>query len=290
MNSNIIRRYYLMAIFSIALIMSIGQLVIYYNLSTQVTDASLLNLVGRQRMLSQKLAKDLLILAEITEPDSAQKIKSIFIHQADTFFQVHQALIRERLYKNIRTVGTPQSRRALNQASPMVSRMMQVASTIKEPSFNCISPEGKRQLKELKLIFVNSSIVFLPLMEEAMSSFQNRASLKIDKTRMVSILILIVVLVLLFAEGFLLFRPMLDKLDKSLSFLEEANRRNKEKNLALQTVNETLIQNEQLLETKNQELSILNRTLQGYTDKLKDSNKALESANDSLLEKERQMQ
>lgn len=43
MNSLIIRRYYLLALFSIAFIISIGQLVIYYNLTTQETDASLLN-------------------------------------------------------------------------------------------------------------------------------------------------------------------------------------------------------------------------------------------------------
>lgn len=290
MNSTIIRRYYLMAIFSIAIIMSIGQLVIYYNLSTQVNDAALLNLVGRQRMLSQKLSRDLILLSETTKVDSAEKLRNAFIHQADTFFMVHRALLKERLFGDLKLNGTPQSRKALQKATKMVEEMEQIAKGVKAKNLARMSSEEQAQLEHYQSAFTINAIAFLPLMEEAMASFQYRASSKMEKTRMVLIIILVVVLVLIFAEGFLLFRPMLDKLDKTLSFLEQANRRNKEKNMALEHANKTLVQNEQLLELKNEELSILNRTLQGYTSKLKESNKALETANEALIEKERQMQ
>lgn len=289
MNSKIIRRYYLLAIFSIALIMSIGQLVIYYSLSAQVSDAALLNLAGRQRMLSQKLSRDLLLLTQIKDAQAFDWSLHNFTRQADTFFIVHQALIKERLYKNIRMNGTKESRQALTDANPSVIQMAGVVKELKSPRATQSILHDQAKLEALQNHFINNAIQFLPHMEAAVDSFQNRANAKLERTRMVSIIILLVVLVLLFAEGFLLFRPMLDKLDKTMLILEDANKRNKEKNVALQRANQSLLDNEVLLEAKHEELKMLNRTLTGYTQKLKESNKALESVNNTLTEKEKQL-
>lgn len=244
-------------------------------------------MVGRQRMLSQKLSRDLMLWSETVNKDSADLLKVQFFNQADTFFLVHQALVKERLFRNINMMGTPESRKVLQRASITVDEMKRIVDSMKNQQFDSQSTEVKSYLNQYKKSFTIHSVRFLPYMEKVMESFQNRASAKLDKTRMISMIILVVVLVLIFAEGFLLFRPMLDKLDKTLSILEQANKRNKDKNLALQKANETLKLNEHLLESKNEELSILNRTLQGYTIKLKDSNKALETANINLLEKEK---
>ncbi len=289
MNSKIIRRYYILALFSIALIMSVGQLVVYYSLSTQASDAALLNLAGRQRMYSQMLSKDLFLLAEIQSHKEFNNVSKNFVLKADTFFTIHRALRKERLFQNIRMNGTRETRTLLKEADKYISVMSNITDSIRFINQRGLLKGNFTTLNRYKKQFAETSFLFLPIMEQVVYHFQNKANAKLERTRMVSILILVIVLVLIFAEGFLLFRPMLDKLDKTLLFLEDANRKNKEKNAALLNANQALIQNEALLEERHDELKMLNKTLTSYSNRLKESNKALEGANSSLMEKEQQL-
>ena len=70
-----LRRLYLFALVTIAVTVLLSQLLIQYNLNSQLSDSRIINISGKQRMLSQKLTKEVLILNFIT--DSLQKKKQI---------------------------------------------------------------------------------------------------------------------------------------------------------------------------------------------------------------------
>src|SRR3970040_1608448 len=57
-----LRRLYLFALLTIAITVLLSQLLIQYNLNSQLSDSRIINISGKQRMLSQKLAKEILIL------------------------------------------------------------------------------------------------------------------------------------------------------------------------------------------------------------------------------------
>ena len=57
-----LRRLYLFAILTIAVTVLLSQLLIQYNLNSQLSDSRIINISGKQRMLSQKLTKEILIL------------------------------------------------------------------------------------------------------------------------------------------------------------------------------------------------------------------------------------
>ncbi|WP_232735192.1 type IV pili methyl-accepting chemotaxis transducer N-terminal domain-containing protein [Flavobacterium sp. 5] len=70
-----LRRLYIFALITIAVTVLLSQLLIQYNLYSQLSDSRIINISGKQRMLSQKLTKEVLVLNFIT--DSLQEKEQI---------------------------------------------------------------------------------------------------------------------------------------------------------------------------------------------------------------------
>ncbi len=71
-----LKRMYLFALITIAITVLLSQLLIQHNLNSQLNDSRLINISGKQRMLSQKLVKEVLILNLVT--DTHQKKRRNF--------------------------------------------------------------------------------------------------------------------------------------------------------------------------------------------------------------------
>ena len=61
-----LRRYYLLAFLAIAITIIFSQLLIQDHINDQTNDSRVINIAGRQRMLSQKLVKEILLLKEVS--------------------------------------------------------------------------------------------------------------------------------------------------------------------------------------------------------------------------------
>lgn len=66
-----LRRWYLFALWTIAITIILSQLLIQYNLKQQLSDSKIINISGKQRMLSQRITKEVLILNFVS--DTSQK-------------------------------------------------------------------------------------------------------------------------------------------------------------------------------------------------------------------------
>ena len=62
-----LRRLYIFALLTIAITVLLSQLLIQYNLNSQLSDSRIINFSGKQRFLSQKLTKEILILNFVTK-------------------------------------------------------------------------------------------------------------------------------------------------------------------------------------------------------------------------------
>jgi PAS domain S-box-containing protein len=73
-----LRRLYIFALLTIAVTVLLSQLLLQYNLHRQLSDSGIINISGKQRMLSQKLTKEILILNFVTDTvKSKQEINQI---------------------------------------------------------------------------------------------------------------------------------------------------------------------------------------------------------------------
>ena len=57
-----LRRLYFFALWTIAVTIILSQVLVQYNLKQQLSDSKIINISGKQRMLSQKIVKEVLIL------------------------------------------------------------------------------------------------------------------------------------------------------------------------------------------------------------------------------------
>ncbi len=85
-------RTYVLALSLIAILGVIGQTLIHYALNEQEADARVINISGRQRMLSQKITKNALLLQQAKDLITFEQVKSDF-EMAYTLWDVsHQGL------------------------------------------------------------------------------------------------------------------------------------------------------------------------------------------------------
>src|SRR5690349_16397070 len=68
--------WYILALSAVATVAIIGQVVIQLHLRDQLSDSAVVNVAGRQRMLSQKIAKLALIVNNTSDPNSRDSLLS----------------------------------------------------------------------------------------------------------------------------------------------------------------------------------------------------------------------
>ena len=72
-----LRRLYFFALLTIALTIIISQILVQYNLNQQLSDSKIINFSGKQRMLSQKIVKEVLILHYVSDTTSQKQISHL---------------------------------------------------------------------------------------------------------------------------------------------------------------------------------------------------------------------
>src|SRR2546429_9646280 len=84
--------FYICALCSVALLSILGQVIIQVSIQQQTSDALVINIAGRQRMLSKKISKDALILQIATDP-TVRTARTKELQQTVTLWQpVHEGL------------------------------------------------------------------------------------------------------------------------------------------------------------------------------------------------------
>jgi two-component system sensor histidine kinase DegS len=69
-----LRRLYFFALWTIAVTIMLSQLLIQYNLKQQLSDSKIINISGKQRMLSQRITKEVLILNFLSDSTSKEQV------------------------------------------------------------------------------------------------------------------------------------------------------------------------------------------------------------------------
>ena len=69
-----LRRWYFFALWTIAITIILSQILVQYNLKQQLSDSKIINISGKQRMLSQKIAKEVLILNYVVDTTKKPEI------------------------------------------------------------------------------------------------------------------------------------------------------------------------------------------------------------------------
>ncbi len=211
-----LRRLYIFALLTIAITVLLSQLLIQYNLHSQLSDSKIINISGKQRMLSQKLTKEILILNFISnaknnkkEIESAEEIIKLW-----TFNQ-------NALEKGNDSLGFPKEKsKELSDLfvaiKPNFNKIVDAATVFLDNKKLGIN---EKENQELVQIILKNQGVFLDKMNQIVGQYDKEALEKVTLQSKTEYFILGFTMLVLLLEFIFIFKPTNKKVEKLISKL-----------------------------------------------------------------------
>lgn len=206
-----LRRLYIFALLTIGITVLLSQLLIQHNLSAQLSDSRIINISGKQRMLSQKLTKEILILNFVTDTTKSKE-EIIRINETINLWKYnHYALENGN-----DSLGFPKKKSA---------KLNQLFIAIK-PNFDTIIKASNHFLankkahindaenKKLVETILENEAVFLAKMNQIVGEYDNEALKKVTLQSKTEYAILLFTLFVLLLEFLFIFKPTNKKIEK----------------------------------------------------------------------------
>lgn len=219
-----LRRLYIIALTTIAISVFISQVLIGKFLEEQEGDSRLVNLSGRQRMLSQKLTKESLLLTQEEKPearlnlaDSLKSTRQLWANSHDVIQNGSDslgisALKNERINENFRNLQ-PYFNNILTASSALIAKIEA------NPAISSAELE-----EELQIIKENESS-FLNLMDDIVDRIDFEASQKVTRLQNLELLLTLFTLSILLLEFLFIFLPAARGVKNNLRKLLEAEKK-----------------------------------------------------------------
>lgn len=253
-----LRRLYLFAFLAIAVIIIISQVLIQQHVSTQINDSRVINIAGRQRMLSQKLTKEILLLKENSLPLERKKKVTTIRNTFKVWVASHKGL-----QNGSETLNLPKENTA------EVVKMFQEIEVYFHPIENTVRKLILRleenptisldQLEQEIAIILENEDEFLSKMNEIVFKYDEISKSKVQNLKLLERVLLTVSLFILALEILFLFRPMSLKVRDTIKHLLKSKAASQEKAVALEEM--YISKEESLIELKELNYAIDNASL-----------------------------
>ncbi|OQX98239.1 MAG: hypothetical protein B6I20_11325 [Bacteroidetes bacterium 4572_117] len=230
-----------MAFSAIAILVGFALLMFLYLMGEVKNDAKIINISGRQRMLSQKITKLCIQIAH--KPDS-------LIYKSETgelkktvklFETLHYGLINGSLGEEINNSDT---------ITKLFTGLQVNFETIVTKAEKFANTEENKQ-DDLELI-LKSEKIFLSLMNKIVFQYEKESNNKMRVLSFTMQVVVIFILVILFLELKFVMIPAINREEKNYNTIKENNCR-------IQEQNEELITTEEELRQNNKELFVLKK-------------------------------
>jgi PAS domain S-box-containing protein len=208
---------YILALSIVALLSSVGQVLIQYEMVRQSSDAHVINVAGRQRMLSQRLSKAALELRAYPALGDVTPVAHEFRETLRVWERSHEDLQHGSLDRSLPGRNSPEVRalfatgeryfQAMRQAgwelAAVVGRRAAPAADLAEPVSTILANQGP----------------FLHTMDRIVLQYQHEAERKVRALKVIELCLFSLTLVVLTAEGLLVFRPAVRRVAHTIAEL-----------------------------------------------------------------------
>ena len=219
-------RLYIFALSTIAFSVIISQILVRKHLETQQSDSTLINVAGRQRMLSQKLTKEIVSLSVSDDEKNRNHLKKN-IKETLLLWQ----LSHNSLQKGNDSLGLPKQNSAKIKSE--FKEINPVFDTILKASNSIVKKLEKNSLisidelaSDIKKVTNNES-TFLLSMDEIVNQYNIEADEKIAWLRKLEFLLMTFTLLILLGEFLFIFWPTAKSVKATLSELLFAEKKAK---------------------------------------------------------------
>lgn len=243
-------RLYIIALSAVALLSVIGQVLVQIALKEQSSDSRVVNIAGRQRMLSQRICKNVVLLGYNIDTLNRSFQKKELDESLAAWHTFHIGLQSG----NLDTLE-----HKVNNSDSILLLFKKI-----EPHFltiynnaHALSNTLPISTHEYRVLIINDILrnekLFLSGMDKIVFTYAKEAKERVDGLKQVEIFLLMVTLIILVFEGLLIFRPAVVQLRKTMFQLIQSEAQAKVMNRELIQVNNSLRKTEQeLLNSTNE--------------------------------------
>ncbi|MEH6656377.1 type IV pili methyl-accepting chemotaxis transducer N-terminal domain-containing protein [Leeuwenhoekiella marinoflava] len=200
---NNLRRLYIIALSLIALSVLISQVLVHKFLNSQTTDSTVINIAGRQRMLSQKLTKEAIQLAQYQNALQTSSLKDSLSATREIWYKSHLALQKGSDSLQIPKNNTAAIEALFQKINPYFDAVYNASETLIRSSNSSSIGEGEFALETIQA----NEGSFLKLMDRIVNQYETEAEAKIERLRTLETLLVSLTLLILLAEFIFIFWP-----------------------------------------------------------------------------------
>ncbi len=216
-------RLYVIALSTIAISVIVSQFLIRKHLKNQQSDSRVINIAGRQRMLSQKLTKETLLLFSEKDASKKQEITAQLKKTLSLWKSSHVAL-----QKGNDSLGLPGNNSAIvskqfTEINPIFDVINSATNSIINHVEEAYTSTEKSYDSYINIVKTNES-PFLTKMDEIVNQYDVEANAKINWLRRLELLLMVITLIILLAEFLFIFWPTAKSIRNTLAELLTAEK------------------------------------------------------------------
>lgn len=223
---NKLSRLYVIALSTIALSVVISQVLVRNHLETQKSDSTVINIAGRQRMLSQKLTKEIVSISVSSDEKNRRQLKNKITKTLYLWKLSHNSL-----QKGNDSLGLPKQNS--DKIKSEFRAINPVFDTIQKASESIVKKLAKNPVVSIEELasdikkITNNESDFLLMMDEIVNEYNLEADEKVVWLRKLELFLMSFTLIILFGEFLFIFWPAAKSVKATLSDLLLAEKKAK---------------------------------------------------------------
>jgi signal transduction histidine kinase/FixJ family two-component response regulator len=237
-------RLYILALSAVAILSLTGQWLVQQALHRQLRDSTVVNIAGRQRMLSQKLTKSALVWRSASDSTERAGRAAEIATTLALWKQSHLGLQRGDADLHLPGGLSPAVTQRFADLQPTFAGMVAAAEQLTGSADSGDQTQFLKQLLELEPRF-------LAAMDAVVFELDAEAQARVARLRRIEWVLLTLTLLVLFGEGFLVFKPAVARLREAA---HEVVRSREELQLAKEAAESASEQKTRFLATLSHEL------------------------------------
>ncbi|MCA9914213.1 MAG: type IV pili methyl-accepting chemotaxis transducer N-terminal domain-containing protein, partial [Anaerolineae bacterium] len=221
----LLTRRYVVALSLIALIALATQLLVQVSLSRQTDDSREINIAGRQRMLSQRLTKNVLALSFPNDVLTHEQRLDQLQQTLDLWVTSHIGLQEGDAELGLVGDNSATVQELYASIEDNHEAMVTGATCILALERGQEAPECTESVDQYTTQILENEADFLTGMDAIVFQYDDESSAALNSIRLLEILLFVVLLVTLIGEVFLVFRPAIAQVAKAFDSLQARQRR-----------------------------------------------------------------